>query len=429
MEGHSVRGSAWTFGIRGHPTSRRTAAPLQAAGARRLEPGKDSTRVAIVRRNARDTIVNDVADRSSERRSGGHAAAPVPLVGFWALGATLSVFVFVVIRAPLAAYTLSLAVFGLPHVLSELRYVDRRFGRRFDPRPIRNILALTAVIVAIRAATVFHLLSAWTGLYCELGGVAALALLCARDAPRRRTTALATAGAMALGAALAPYGTAIALSILHNLTPLGFLWQIAPLPHRRRLMAAAATIFLAAPILTATGWPRQALEFAFGRQVAPDPLKAGSLAEQLYVYVPPAFLTSPHAADIFSASVVAQGAHYAAVLVLLPWLLRRLDPLSSGLVPWPRGRWFAACCVAAGALALARFEQGFAQARALYGIAASLHAWLEIPVLILALTSTRQPPIINSTDDQPELGANDGHDGVARAASIRKRAVMGLAKS
>jgi hypothetical protein len=57
--------------------------------------------------------------------------------------------------APLAAYTTALAFFGLPHVLSELRYVDRRFGRRLCLSYLAPIAALLAVIVAARACVVF----------------------------------------------------------------------------------------------------------------------------------------------------------------------------------------------------------------------------------------------------------------------------------
>ena len=54
------------------------------------------------------------------------AAATVVAILAAATAATLSVI------APLAVYSLTLAAFGLPHVLSELRYVDRRFGRSLD---------------------------------------------------------------------------------------------------------------------------------------------------------------------------------------------------------------------------------------------------------------------------------------------------------
>jgi len=70
--------------------------------------------------------------------------------------------------APLAAYTTALALFGLPHVLSELRYVDRRFGRRLSLSYLAPIAALLAVIVAARACVVFGAAPAEVGAPVEL---------------------------------------------------------------------------------------------------------------------------------------------------------------------------------------------------------------------------------------------------------------------
>ena len=54
----------------------------------------------------------------------------------------------------------------------------------------------------------------------------------------------------------------------------------------------------------------------------------------------------------------------------------------------------------AGAAGLAGFSGDFAQGRAVYGVFASVHAWLEIPLLVLALTSLAQ--LSNSTPTRQE---------------------------
>ena len=138
-----------------------------------------------------------------------------------------------------------------------------------------------------------------------------------------------------------------------------------------------------------------------------DPLHAGPLADNLFVYVLPQFVATPQAVDLFTASVVAQGAHYASVIVLLPLLLGRLDPQARGLVAWPAATVFAFLCVGAGAIGLARFLGGFAEARALYGIVASVHAWIEIPVLILALTGAAQPSSQSPKKNDPEFAISE----------------------
>jgi hypothetical protein len=74
--------------------------------------------------------------------------------------------------------------------------------------------------------------------------------------------------------------------------------------------------------------------------------------------------------------------HYAVVLHVLPRLSGGGETAGARL-PWPR-RGFVAGTAAAGALMAAAFAGDFVGARALYAVAAALHAWLEIPVLLLA---------------------------------------------
>ena len=121
-----------------------------------------------------------------------------------------------------------------------------------------------------------------------------------------------------------------------------------------------------------------------------DPLGAGPLHDHVYVYVPAALAVTSHAIDLFTASVVAQGAHYFSVIVALPLLLRRTQPAARGLIAWPSGVWFALLCVGVAAVGLVGFSKDFVETRALYGIFASVHAWLEIPVLIFALLGASQ---------------------------------------
>ncbi len=187
-------------------------------------------------------------------------------------------------------------------------------------------------------------------------------------------------------------------------------------------MGWAAAAFLGLPLLVASGWPGVALHGLLGSGMALDPLQAGPLAANLFVYVPPPFAATPQAVDLFTASVVAQGAHYAAVIVLLPFLLGRLDGQAGGRLPWPAGKIFAGLCIAAGAVSLARFLGGFAEARALYGIAASVHAWIEIPVLILALTGGAQPSSQSPSENEPALAISE----TTSARSRRSPAIQAI---
>lgn len=161
-----------------------------------------------------------------------------------------------------------------------------------------------------------------------------------------------------------------------------------------------------------------------GALPALDPLHAGPLDAHLYVYVPPQFVATPTAIDLFTASVVAQGAHYAAVIVILPLLLARIEPNARGLAPWPKSMWFIAICGIVALLGLARFLEGFADARALYGIFASIHAWIEIPVLIVALSGGSYDASQSPTNADAELAISE----TSMARSMRSAAIQAISR-
>ncbi len=183
------------------------------------------------------------------RRASG--LAPISLL-FTGVLAALAAMVLGVV-APLAVYSISLAVFGLPHVLSELRYVDRRFGRRLGAPTAIVMAALLASIVAARAAVIAHLLAPGFETPLELVLVAALALTAARGGAVTRAAAVGVALVIGALAIADPFETMIGFSVLHNLTPLGFLWQLAPRARRPAVMGLAAAAFLGLPLLVASG--------------------------------------------------------------------------------------------------------------------------------------------------------------------------------
>lgn len=315
------------------------------------------------------------------------------------------------VAAPLLVYSVTLATFGLAHVLSELRYVDRRFGRRVAPARIAAMAALLAGAAAARACGVFSLVDQPATIATELSFVIALALTAAHGSLPRRSFAVIVAGTLGLATLWAPYDTTITLSVLHNLTPLAFLWEVTPRPSRPRIMAIALTVFVALPMLVATGVPRMLLTALDVPVATLDPLNAGPLSAHLDVYAPAPLLRCASAIDLFSASVVAQCAHYAAMILVLPMLLQRRDPTAAGLLPWPRGIVFASIVTLASMLALQRFAGAFVEARALYGIAASIHAWIEIPLIVIALTA----PYTSAARKRPNpndaaLVASDSHN-------------------
>ena len=71
------------------------------------------------------------------------------------MGALLVGALAVSVAAPLPTYVLTLALFGIPHVLVELRYVDERFGARLPtvgPRAALAVLLAALVVVTTTQA-------------------------------------------------------------------------------------------------------------------------------------------------------------------------------------------------------------------------------------------------------------------------------------
>ncbi|MCB9522958.1 MAG: hypothetical protein H6702_06215 [Myxococcales bacterium] len=275
---------------------------------------------------------------------------------------------------PLATYAVALAALGAPHVFAELRVVGLRYG----PGATRPILA--AVGLGLAALAVARAGSAWgwwgpaRTLQLALAvGLAAVAL----PALWRRSVGHAAVGAalitaVAWGAALAPVETLLLLAVTHNLTPLGFLADGAP----RRVQAWALLIFIGGPLLLASGLPYRALDALGWAALEANPLPAGPLAAHLGAFLPAGLRATPHAVHLFAAVAFAQLMHHGAVLAVLP----RLAP--------PAGRWVWPALGAVGALSLLGFARDFAGARQAYGIIAAVHAWVELPVLLLILAGS-----------------------------------------
>ena len=116
--------------------------------------------------------------------------------------------------------------------------------------------ALLVGAAAARACCVFGAVEPAKSITAELSFVAVLALTAAHGSLGRGAFAVTVAAGLGVATLLVPYDTTITLSVLHNLTPLAFLWEITPRPSRLRVMTAALSAFVALPLLVATGWPR-----------------------------------------------------------------------------------------------------------------------------------------------------------------------------
>ncbi|MCE9635184.1 MAG: hypothetical protein K8T90_05700 [Planctomycetes bacterium] len=314
------------------------------------------------------------------RRADPLPAAPV--VAAYAVGAAL-----LASAAPLLAYAGSLALLGAPHALAELRYVDGRFSRRLGTARGLAVAAILAVVVGLRCAVLAGWIAPATAVPAELGLVAVLAFTVVPDLAARPLRALVAVGVgavIAAGSWAAPTALVVALAVLHNATPIGFLAERDDV--RPRLLVPALVAFVAVPALVATGLPSRLLA-EFGC-FAPDAAfaSAGALGDHLRVFVPPAWVATAAAPALFAAAAYLQLMHYGVVLGVLPRLLAAdADTTDRPALPWPRRRVLAWTIAVVGAGFAVAFFTCFVPARSAYGLLAAVHAWIEIPVLLLAL--------------------------------------------
>lgn len=285
---------------------------------------------------------------------------------------------------PLLTYSTSLALFGLGHVFFELRYIDARFGARLPARFWVQCAIPLALIVGLRLLRLVDVIDSDV----SVGGEMALvALLVAMAVPLAWSHArvvgvvgVVVAAVLSVATLRAPLQVLLTLAVLHNATPLGFVVERAPAGRKLRTLLLGALLFFGVPALVASGWPSLWLAELVDLDKTWLP-STGVLADHFAVYLWPSWRDETCAAQLFSAAVTAQLLHYAAVLF---WLPRSLASDEAPTLPWPRPAVFV---VVVGALTFGlwvHFTIDFMAARALYGLVAAVHAWIELPLFVVA---------------------------------------------
>jgi hypothetical protein len=219
----------------------------------------------------------------------------------------------------------------------------------------------------------------WLGRIIELVFVTGLVLCVVPrlwSTARARWIGAALAAALATGILLSPIYTLLLLAVAHNFTPVGFLVERAPTKQRPHTWALALLVFAGLPLCVASGLPQHMLGLAGWFAPNASILPVGVLGDHLGAYFPSSMHEMAWITYAFSGVVMAQCLHYISVIVVLP---RSIDT-----PPLPL-RW-GVMGVTLLALTCAVFVWDFAQARALYGMASAIHAWIELPLLLLAMT-------------------------------------------
>ncbi len=292
---------------------------------------------------------------------------------------------------PLLVYALSLAVFGAVHVLVELRYIDERFGARVSRLLAVSFAVLLGGVVLLRVLGILGVVPWPEKGVLEIVLVAALGAVVLPRLPLPASLlGIVVVGALLFGAWHAPLATLVLLAVLHNVTPVGFFAERLRGSARRRAMLASAIVFGVVPLLLASGVVRQGLAALGVGALDLTVLPTGPLADHLRVFVLPAWQDGPRQVDVFSAAAYLQVMHYVAVIGILPRLGAGAEDASRRRLPWPAPRVFVLVLASAAIGSLLLFAWSFRDARAGYGVLAAVHAWVEVPVLLLALAPGRR---------------------------------------
>lgn len=314
------------------------------------------------------------------------SSRPARETAIWAIayGAGIVVGCLAVGIAPLAAYVWLIALFGIPHVVSELRYVDERFSGRSSISALAVIGGLLAVLATMRVLGTYGVMDPMLSGRAELLLGAALAVAAALFMRKRKAVGLIAAAAITFGALYFPIPTFLIWAWLHNLTPMAFLAEALDGRDRKRALIALAVPFFLVPGFVALGgidWIAQSL-FDHDAVGAASAFDAGRKPLSAFL---PADTRMADALHFFQAAVVCQVMHYVTVIGLMPRLLQRSAGLPGRLAPWPRWRVFYGLLALAGLASTAFYWASFTDARSAYALAAALHSWIELPVFLIAL--------------------------------------------
>lgn len=293
---------------------------------------------------------------------------------------------FLSVSFPLATYSLTLASFGLAHVLTELRYVNSRFNQRLNIDLQRKIVILLLTIVNLRILEIFGIvhssISVPLELICVIGLVIVVIPILKIKDWKLAILGILVCTILFVGVFWIPTLIMLLLAVLHNLTPIGFIAERLRGRERKFALFICLIVFALIPLIIISGYPYNFLSSL--NLVAPSAniIQTGNLQLHLGAFVPQQLHQNAIAQNAFSAAVFLQCMHYAVVLGILPnWERNKRN----NLLLWNRQNIFEKVVIFLSTLIFIYFAQSFTDARKLYSIAAAVHAWVEFPILLLAL--------------------------------------------
>jgi len=301
---------------------------------------------------------------------------------------------------PLATYTFTLATFGLTHVLTEIHYVDNRFHKRLDHTLRLRILQLLLLIISFRIFQVLGFIPVWVSVPSELTCVVGLVALVVPVLGKKdwRLATLATAICLIITAGIywASALTLLVFAILHNITPIGFIAEKLRGSEKYHALLACIVVFAVIPLVILSGLPYNFLSSMGLVYLDASLFSVGGLESALGAFVPPQLQDQAIAIHAFSAAVFLQSMHYTVVIGMLPkWEKADQERIINGFSLWYKQNQFRGLTTLLSGLLFMGFAVSFINARVVYAIAAAFHAWLEIPILLLALGLSEETQVID----------------------------------
>ncbi len=292
----------------------------------------------------------------------------------WWSVAIVSVSAGSAIAWPFTTYALTLATFGIAHVAIELRYIDSRFYQRFGDKIEIKLLQLVLAIALLRVGSIAGIIPSQIAylleLSCGLGLIAIASYRLWTIERLRGAIGLGLGCLLGMGIIADPIATSTIFAIFHNLTPVGFIIERQGVKMKRVPIICAA-IFGLMPL--AILWCRL---FPIVRL----PLEQNH--SYLSAFIAPAWQQFPIAQPLFAAVVFLQCMHYATVIGLFSqWT----PTLANTRSTWLSAKYFYLLLAGISIGFFIAFQHSFVLTRAYYGIIASIHAWIEIPLLLLLL--------------------------------------------
>ena len=332
-----------------------------------------------------------------------HRTAADGLVLAAGFAAAAALAVLLAFLAPMSLSVFGLAILGLLHVALELRYVIGRFSARISQvLGLTLVLTLTLVVLARAIGMVAPQFARPSEI---VAGAIVVGVGITVGLPRRwRTPTLAALAVVVALALWQPGWYFYALTHVHNLIPLVFLWDWA-VRHLPRGGARAA--FVGAQLLWIVVLPAVVLSGLV------DPLVNGSAglaaawvgdgSGMLAASAPPG--AGPIVAErhllVFAAQ---QTMHYVVWIGFFPLFGRDAARAFDARFPLLRGMRVPAIALALSAALLAVFALDYYTGRTLYGLVAAYHVYIEFPVLIMLLAGAGE---LGAGDVAGSAGAGD----------------------